>query len=186
MKSHPRGNRVRIISGEWRSRIITFPDVEGLRPTPDRVRETVFNWLGQTLHGKTCLDLFAGSGALGFEALSRGAERVVMVENTKVAMASLKQNAAILGSERLELLSRDALQFIAATQERFDVIFLDPPYRAKLLPQIFPLLPGRLKPEGVVYFESDQAAEPPPGWRFLKESHAGVVHFQIANWGEGK
>ncbi|HVK55744.1 MAG TPA: RsmD family RNA methyltransferase, partial [Burkholderiales bacterium] len=107
-------------------------------------------------------------------------------ENTKVAMASLKQNAAILGSERLELLSRDALQFIAATQERFDVIFLDPPYRAKLLPQIFPLLPDRLKPEGVVYFESDQAAEPPPGWRFLKESRAGVVHFQIASWGEGK
>ena len=86
MKRHPHGNRVRIIGGQWKSRVLTFAAADGLRPTPDRVRETLFNWLGQTLYGKTCLDLFAGSGALGFEALSRGAERVVMVESARSAI----------------------------------------------------------------------------------------------------
>ena len=85
-------NRIRIIGGQWRSRIIEFPDGEGLRPTANRIRETLFNWLGQTLHDKRCLDLFAGSGALGFEAASRGAVEVVLVENNRAAMQALKRN----------------------------------------------------------------------------------------------
>jgi 16S rRNA (guanine(966)-N(2))-methyltransferase RsmD len=90
-------SKVRIIAGEWRGRLIDFPQAEGLRPTPDRVRETLFNWLGQTLDGKTCLDLFAGSGALGFEALSRGARRVVMAEQNPQVLKALQENARKLG-----------------------------------------------------------------------------------------
>jgi len=180
LKAHPHGNRVRIIGGEWRSRLLSFPISEGLRPTPDRVRETLFNWLGQTLYGKTCLDLFAGSGALGFEALSRGAERVVMVENSRPAMEALKRNAETLKATRLEIVARDAMQFLAGSGEQFDIIFLDPPYRADLLPRLFPLLEDRLKPDGTVYLENDRAVEPPPGWKITKESRAGTVRFQLA------
>jgi 16S rRNA (guanine966-N2)-methyltransferase len=180
LRSQPHGNYIRIISGEWKSRRITFPSLDGLRPTPDRVRETVFNWLGQTLYGKTCLDLFAGSGALGFEALSRGAKQVVMVESAKPVLESLNQNAATLHAERLAIIRGDALQFLTTTREKFDVIFLDPPYRAELLPKLFPLLPDRLNGEGTVYFESDRPPEPTPGWKIVKKGRAGMVHFQLA------
>ena len=180
MKRHPHGNRVRIIGGQWKSRVLTFAAADGLRPTPDRVRETLFNWLGQTLYGKTCLDLFAGSGALGFEALSRGAERVVMVESARSAIEALRRNAELLRAERLEIVSRDALPFLANNRERFDLIFLDPPYEADLLPRLFPLLSDRLQPDGTVYFESDRPATVPPGWRITKESRAGKVRFQLA------
>lgn len=182
MKPHPHDNRVRIIGGEWRSRLIAFPDAGDLRPTPDRVRVTLFNWLGQTLHGKTCLDLFAGSGALGFEALSRGAQRVVMVESARLAIDALKRNAETLHAERLEIVSRDGPSFLAATRERFDVIFLDPPYRTDLLPALFPLLPDRLQPGGTVYFEIDRLAAAPPGWKIIKQSRAGTVRFQLVQW----
>src|SRR5512134_216652 len=107
-----RPNRIRIIGGLWRSRMIQFPDLPGLRPTPDRVRETLFNWLGQDLAGRHCLDLYAGSGALGFEALSRGAEKVVMVERDRRTVQSLRDNAARLGAANLEVAATDALQFL--------------------------------------------------------------------------
>jgi len=184
LKSHSHGNRIRIIGGEWKSRLITFPEAEGLRPTPDRVRETLFNWLGQTLHGRSCLDLFAGSGALGFEALSRGAERVVMVERSRLVVDALKRNAESLKANGLSVRNADAIEFLTTMEEQFDVIFLDPPYRANLLPTLFPLLPGRLKPQGTVYFESDQTAEPPPGWTVIKERRAGMVRFQLAQWNQ--
>lgn len=180
MKAHSHDNRVRIIGGEWRSRLVSFPVSEGLRPTPDRVRETLFNWLGQALYSKTCLDLFAGSGALGFEALSRGADRVVMVENSRLAIEALKRNAEALKAARLEIVARDAVQFLAGSRERFDIIFLDPPYGAELLPRLFSLLPDRLKPDGTVYFENDRAAEPPSGWIITRQSRAGTVRFQLA------
>ena len=106
-------NKVRIGAGEFRSRIIAFPDSEGLRPTPNRVRETLFNWLGQTLYGRTCLDLFAGSGALGFEAASRGAERVVMVEKSLSVFRALKENEVRLGCKNVILRHQDGLQFVA-------------------------------------------------------------------------
>jgi 16S rRNA (guanine966-N2)-methyltransferase len=178
-------NRVRIIGGQWRSRIISFPASEGLRPTPDRVRETLFNWLGQTLNGRSCLDLFGGSGALGFEAASRGAARVVIVETGRAAYLALQTNARLLQADdtestNLELLQRDALQFLASTRERFDVVFLDPPYRSDLLPRCFALLADRLNQDGVVYFESDDTNTPPVGWQIIKSGRAGKVKFHLA------
>jgi 16S rRNA (guanine966-N2)-methyltransferase len=178
-------NRVRLIGGVWRSRIISFPASEGLRPTPDRVRETLFNWLGQTLKGRSCLDLFGGSGALGFEAASRGAARVVIVEAARPAYLALQANARLLQADHtestnLELLHRDALQFLASTRERFDVVFLDPPYRSELLPRCFGLLSDRLNQRGAVYFESDVANTPSEGWQIIKSGRAGKVRFHLA------
>jgi len=125
-------NRVRIIAGEWRSRLIRFPPAAQLRPTPDRVRETLFNWLGQRLDGLACLDLFAGSGALGFEALSRGARRVVMVERDRTVAAALRESARDLGATGAEIHESDALAWLARSRETFDVVFLDPPFASDL------------------------------------------------------
>lgn len=176
-------NRVRIIGGEWRRRWLDFPAVEGLRPTPDRVRETLFNWLGQELDGMVCLDLFAGSGALGFEAHSRGAARVVMVERDRQAMQALRDNAAKLGAQRLELHESDALPFLARETRCFDVIFLDPPFHASLLPLLFPLLEKRLTPHGRVYAESGHSLEADvtgAGWCIRRTGRAGkVFHYLL-------
>ncbi len=172
-------NKVRIIGGEWRKRMITFPDQEGLRPTPDRVRETLFNWLGQTLYGKDCLDLFAGSGVLGFEALSRGARSVVMVEKNRPVLRVLKQNAESLGAQHLELKENDGVQFLAKEKRQFDVIFLDPPFRHEFLPKLMPLLPQRLTPNGLVYVESEGVVIPDDGWEVWRSGQAGQVHFHL-------
>jgi 16S rRNA (guanine(966)-N(2))-methyltransferase RsmD len=172
-------NRLRIIGGEWRSRLIEFPDTEGLRPTPDRVRETVFNWLGQTLYGKTCLDLFAGSGALGFEALSRGADKVMLVEAARDGVAALKQNAAKLSAQNLQIHHGDALQYLRGKLEAFDVVFLDPPYKLDLLPQLLLLLPAALKHDALVYIENDKPLEIVEPWQIIKSSRAGKVYFAL-------
>jgi 16S rRNA (guanine966-N2)-methyltransferase len=172
-------SRLRIIGGEWRSRLIEFPDIDSLRPTPDRVRETLFNWLGQTLYGKTCLDLFAGSGALGFEALSRRAESVVMLESARDALSALKQNAVKLAAQNLQVIQGDALQYVRGKQPRFDVIFLDPPYKLNLLPELLPLLPPLLKPNAVVYLEHDSKLELGAEWQLLKSGRAGQVYFGL-------
>jgi len=172
-------NKVRIIGGTWRSRILTFPDSPGLRPTPDRVRETVFNWLGQDLSGKSCLDLFAGSGAMGFEAASRGAESVLLVENNRAAHAALLGNAQKLDANQITILAADALKFASADTGKFDVIFLDPPYRQKLLPQLLPLIAARLNPQGLVYVESDSAIEPADGFEIWRSGKAGGVYYQL-------
>src|SRR6187455_1828353 len=121
-----RRNRVRIIAGAWRSRLVHFPDAPGLRPTPDRVRETLFNWLGQRLDGVVALDLFAGSGALGFEALSRGAARVVMVESDRAVLSALRESARALDAKDAEIVAGDALKYLERTAEKFDVVFIDP------------------------------------------------------------
>ena len=159
--------------------MITFPDQEGLRPTPDRVRETLFNWLGQTLYGKTCLDLFAGSGALGFEALSRGAQSVVMVEKNRHVLKALQKNADLLGAQHFELKEADGVQFLAHEERRFDVIFLDPPFRKEFLPKLMPLLPARLTPNGFVYVESEGTLHPDAGWEVWRSGRAGQVHFHL-------
>ena len=124
-RPHGVANRVRIIGGQYRRRLLDFPGTEGLRPTPDRVRETLFNWLGQDLPGWVCLDLFAGSGALGFEAASRGAARVIMIERDAKAFHALERNRATLGAGQLDLLRVDALAWLANNRETFDLIFLD-------------------------------------------------------------
>ena len=172
-------NRVRIIGGAWRSRLITFPPATGLRPTPDRVRETLFNWLGQDLTGRSCLDLYAGSGALGFEALSRGAARVVMVERDRRAAQALRDNAGRLGADNLEVLATDALQFLRSDRRVFDVVFLDPPYGSGVLPGILGDLDAHLAPEGRVYAESGGSLELPPGWMTVREGRAGAVHYHL-------
>ena len=170
-------NKVRIIGGDWRGRLIGFPAAEGLRPTPDRVRETLFNWLGQTLDGKACLDLFAGSGALGFEALSRGARRVVMVEQSPQVLRLLRENASKLGADRLDLVAADALKFLSREEGMFDVIFLDPPFHRGILPLLLPLLSHRLAPDGCVYAETEASLEPGDGWEVWRSGRAGNVHY---------
>ncbi|GAB4121021.1 MAG: 16S rRNA (guanine(966)-N(2))-methyltransferase RsmD [Sideroxydans sp.] len=170
---------MRIIGGTHRSRFITFPDAAGLRPTPDRVRETLFNWLGQTLHGKRCLDLFAGSGALGFEAASRGAAQVVMVEQNPVVFRALQDNARKLAFDAVALYCADGLKFSARTGLTFDVILLDPPFRSDHWSALLPQVGRLLAPDGVVYVESGQPLMVGEGWQVLKQGRAGAVHYQL-------
>ncbi len=177
-----KANQVRIIGGIWRSRVLRFPAVDDLRPTPDRVRETLFNWLGQDLTGQTCLDLFAGSGALGFEATSRGAKSVVMIEHNAKAERALRENCSLLAGERIEIQRADALAFLRVDTRRFDVIFLDPPFQADLIPNVMPLLPDRLAPGGRVYLEADHLPDLSPGWQRLKHTRAGSVQGLLIEW----
>ena len=172
-------NKVRIIGGEWRSRIITFDNCADLRPTPDRVRETVFNWLGQDMGGKRCLDLFAGSGAMSFEAASRGAARVVMVESDPGVMKTLKINVQKLGAERIELISMDALKFLDSDRHQFDLVFVDPPYRLDLLPRLLSSLHSHLADSGLVYVENDSLPEADADWLVWRKGQAGKVRYQL-------
>lgn len=176
-------HEVRIIGGRWRGRKLRFPDSDGLRPTGDRIRETLFNWLAPWLPGARCLDLFAGSGALGFEALSRGAAQVVMLEKSPMVVASLKAAAATLEAD-------DALQIIAAdtrrwlkhpAHQKFDIIFLDPPFATDYYQQLLTLLRngGWLADDALLYLESDRPLALLDGsgtWEPLREKRAGVVY----------
>ncbi|MCX7153580.1 MAG: 16S rRNA (guanine(966)-N(2))-methyltransferase RsmD [Proteobacteria bacterium] len=173
-------NSVRIIGGTWRSRVIRFPDASGLRPSPDRVRETLFNWLGQDLTGLACLDLFAGSGALGFEAASRGASSVVMLETAPEAAAALRANASLLDAKSWRLAAGDALEFLRSHRAGlFDVVFLDPPFASGLIERVLPLLPGLLAPGARVYVESGEDLVVPEGWQILRQGKAGVVRYHL-------
>src|SRR5262245_26449480 len=173
-------NKVRIVGGTWRSRLIAFSPSGSLRPTPDRVRETLFNWLGQDLTGTRCLDLFAGSGALGFEAASRGAQHVVLVERARDAVLSLQANVKILQAQSVEVVRADALEFLAQDRRSYDVVFVDPPYalweqaRAAVT-ALFPELSRRLAPGARVYLESPDFPELAHGWRTLRQGRAGAV-----------
>ena len=162
-----------------RSRVITFPDADGLRPTPDRVRQTLFNWLGQTLYGRSCLDLFAGSGALGFEAASRGADRVTMVENNPRVCHALQDNMRKLALTSISVHRQDGLEFVSRDPQRYDVIFLDPPFQSDYLPRLFELLPARLTEHGVLYVEAGSTICPPDTWQTVKSGKAGQVHYQL-------
>jgi 16S rRNA (guanine(966)-N(2))-methyltransferase RsmD len=172
-------NRVRIIGGAWRSRLVRFPPRPDLRPTPDRVRETLFNWLGQDLAGRTCLDLFAGSGALGFEAASRGAARGVMVERDAAVYRALAESRAALDAAVVELKRADALEFLRADGGVYDIVFVDPPYRSDLWPRVAPLLPQRLAPQALVYLERAGRAGPLAGWEVWRQGRAGQVAYQL-------
>jgi len=143
------------------------------------VRETLFNWLGQTLYGRSCLDLFAGSGALGFEAASRGAEQVVMVEKNPLAARALQGNIKKLGCANIFLHGQDGLEFALHDVKRYDVIFLDPPFRGDYLPKLLEILPQRLNENGVAYVESGAAIAVPQPWRVMKSGRAGQVHYQL-------
>ena len=156
-----------------------------LRPTPDRVRETLFNWLGQDLDGLSCLDLFAGSGALGFEAASRGAAKVVMVESAPKVLAALEANAKMLDAgERLEIVGADAVKFASNTALRFDVLFLDPPYRQGWIERMAPLLPRLLADDAQIYVESEIALDGCGDWRTARHGKAGQVFYHLMRRGE--
>ncbi len=175
-------NQVRINAGVWRSRLLKFPDVEGLRPTPERVRQTVFNWLGQDLTGKTCLDLFAGTGAFGFEALSRNAKNVVMVENSGAAYQALLQNQQLLDAKNSQILRQDVLVYLSQNTQQFDVIFCDPPYHKDWLNKILSTLNQHLSPNGLVYIEAEFALDSSEllgGWQLIKQNKAGNVYYHL-------
>ena len=172
--------QVRIIGGQWRSRVLKFPDLPGLRPTPDRVRETLFNWLGQDLTGMRCLDLFAGSGALAFEALSRNAREVVMVERDARTRAALADSATLLDcAARARIGGTDALQFLDSAAGGFELIFLDPPFEEGLLELVWPRVGALVAPAGMVYVESGSPFAPAAPWVTWKSGRAGAVFYQL-------
>ena len=179
---HSSKGRLRIIAGEYRGRRIRVASRPGLRPTPDRVRETLFNWLGQWLDGESCLDLFAGSGALGFEAASRGAARVVMVESDRAAYGALQTARQTIGARNVELVLGDALAYLAKARERFGVVFLDPPFRQNALPAVLERLEPRLAEGARVYIEGPAACTLGGRWRELKSARAGQVSYQLFQW----
>lgn len=172
-------NTVRINAGGWRSRLIKFPDAQGLRPTPERVRQTVFNWLGQDLTGKHCLDLFAGSGVMGFEALSRNAKSVVLVEKTTAVYRAILENKAVLKADLAQVFNLDALNFLNQNQQLFDVVFLDPPYQQGLLAKVLPVLSKHLNQDAIVYAEAEYKMEADDTWQVIKHSKAGNVFYHL-------
>ena len=181
--------QVRIIGGQWKRTPLAVVDGEGLRPTPDRVRETLFNWLDHLLDrhwsAQRCLDLFAGSGALGFEAASRGASQVLMVESLPAACKALQITRDKLDAAQVEIRRANALSELDRLSGPFELIFLDPPYGLQLLPTLLPACQRLLAPGGLVYAESDApfAAEPLAdwlaGWQVVREGKAGAVHFAL-------
>jgi 16S rRNA (guanine966-N2)-methyltransferase len=174
-------HEVRLIGGQWKRSKLPVAHKPGLRPTPDRVRETLFNWLGQDLSGWRCLDAFAGSGALGFEAASRGAAEVVLLEQDAALVRSLQASRARLAAEMLRIERADAIAWMArAPAGRFDLVLLDPPFDSDLAALALPLALRLAAPGGVVYLEAKQAlAVPPEGWQLHRQARAGAVHFQL-------
>jgi 16S rRNA (guanine966-N2)-methyltransferase len=183
--SMPGPGRLRIVAGIWRNRVLQVADVPGLRPTAERVRETLFNWLTPEIIGKRCLDLYAGTGALGLEALSRGAASVVLVENSGIALASLRQNVNLLNAQAAEIRATDAKSYLqSAAKHSFDVVFLDPPFADGGLEELCRLIDARelLASKAKVYLEQDRSArlpQLPAGWAVLKDKTAGNVRYAL-------
>lgn len=180
-----RAGTIRLISGQWRGRKLPVHDVEGLRPTTDRVKETLFNWLAAEVRDSRCLDVFAGSGSLGFEALSRFASYVMMIEQEPKAARQLQTNLQTLQCSQAQVICRDALQVLqSGCSEPFELVFLDPPFRKNLLSQVIPLLEqlGWLADRALIYLERENEGEAPvipPNWQLLKDKQAGQVCYQL-------
>ena len=177
---------VRIIAGRWRRRLLPVAAAGRLRPTPDRVRETLFSWLGAEVGGARCLDLFAGTGALGLEAASRGAKAVVMVERERGAASALEGSARALGADNVEVVCADALAWSPPPGERFDIVFLDPPYSGPAPEAALARLDrlDALAARCLVYLETDRepaGIELPAGWRILRTRRAGRVRYHLAS-----
>ncbi len=181
-------SRVRIIGGRWRGSKIAVIDVDGLRPTPDRIRETLFNWLAADCPGAMVLDCYAGSGVLGLEALSRGARGLVALENRPEALTGLREHARGLEADGVEIIGGDALDSIMRLGRRFDLVFIDPPYALpELRERTLQLLETYdcLAPGARIYFEWPVSVEfdlPSPGLQWLKRKTAGRVNYAIAEW----
>lgn len=177
--------QVRIIGGEWRGRKLPVPEAEGLRPTSDRVRETLFNWLQFSLAGRRCLDAFTGSGALAIEALSRGAAQVTAIERDPKVAKQLRELLTPLAGARLHLLNADVLQWLEGEPEApFDLVFLDPPFHQGLLEPVCRLLEERgwLADDALIYIEQEKQGEPltlPQRWSLQKDKQAGEVRFGL-------
>ena len=182
-----RPGRLRIVAGNWRSRVLPVADVDGLRPTSERVRETLFNWLGPRIAGQRVLDLFAGTGALGFEALSRGAGEVVFIEQSAKAVAALRRAATLLDASAADIRREDAFQYLARCEpERFDLVFLDPPFADDSLDDLCRLIEERriVRRGGRVYIEQDRRADEPAlpeGWTLMKSKTAGNVRYSLVS-----
>jgi 16S rRNA (guanine966-N2)-methyltransferase len=178
-------NSLRIIGGEWRGRRIRFPGRGGIRPTPDRVRETLFNWLSAAVPGSRCLDLFAGSGALGLEALSRGAREAFFVEQNRENATALRETATLLAPGRATVVQSDAIAWLRGPASAFDIVFLDPPFDGGLLEATLSGLEagGWLAPGAFIYVEMPaKGGEPalPPGWILHRTGRAGAVGYHLA------
>ncbi len=174
-----RANRVRIIAGRFRGRVIHFPDAAGLRPTPDRVRETLFNWLGQELHGQRTLDLYAGSGALTLEALSRGAAAAVAIDTNPVLVHALAETGQAIGAAGLTAQVADARRFLAHDTGFYDVIFVDPPFTQDEWSWLLPACATHLADGGFVYAEAGRALEAAGGLDVWRHAKAGAVHYHL-------
>ena len=175
--------QLRIIGGSWRGRKLAFAPIPGLRPTPDRVRETLFNWLAPVIRGARCLDLFAGSGALGIEAASRGAAECVLVEHDAHAVRVLREQVGRLDATQVRVVEADALHWLCVDPQPFDIVFLDPPFGAGLLPECMRLLEARgwLAPETWIYLETGAATAPelPDNWELYRDRRAGQVSYRL-------
>ena len=177
----------RIIGGEWRSRRLAVPSGADVRPTPDRVRETLFNWLAPVIAGARCLDLYAGSGALGLEALSRGAAEVVFVDQAAGALRQVAANLELLHCDRGRTVCMDAERYLEGPAQPFDIVFLDPPYRRDMLAPVCAQLMARgwVGPTSAVYLEHEAGAAPPalpPGWVLARSAAAGQVRYHLARF----
>ncbi len=177
-------NKIRIIGGEWRSRQLHFIDAPGLRPTPSRVRETLFNWLQNDIPGSRCLDLYAGSGALGFEAASRGAKSVIQVENNPQICRSLKENAIALSANQIKIVQMETLRYLAGDAEINDIVFIDPPFGMNLVTPTCRWLEDRLwlAKQAKIYIEAENTLlleNIPENWRLLRSKIAGEVGFHL-------
>ena len=177
-------NKLRLIGGEWRSRQLKVVDAPGLRPTPARVRETLFNWLQPEIIGSRCLDLFAGSGALGFEAASRGARTVVAIDNNPLACRVLHENAIHLNATQVKIVQTDAFRYLTGDNETFDIVFIDPPFGQTLAAQSCQWLEdkGWLHPHAKIYLETETTLKLeglPENWQLLKSKVAGDVAYRL-------
>jgi 16S rRNA (guanine966-N2)-methyltransferase len=176
-------NQLRIVGGRWRGMRIEFPDIAAIRPSPDRVRETLFNWLQTHIAGARCLDLFAGSGALGIEALSRGASAVTFVDREPQVGRHLTQTLQRLGAAGATVKTEDAVRFLERTPQPFDLVFLDPPFASTLLEAVFARLPqGWLAPEAHIYVECPADVPMPSlsaGWSVYRSKQAGQVGYHL-------
>jgi 16S rRNA (guanine966-N2)-methyltransferase len=184
MTSRQTANQVRIIAGTWRGRRLSFAPVPGLRPTPDRVRETLFNWLAPVIRGARCLDLYAGSGALGLEAASRGAAEVVLVDNDRQVVAALGRQLETLGAHQVRVVQAEVLEWLSGPSSTFDIVFLDPPFRRGMLHPCIQQLAGRgwLSDQARVYIEAEKGLVPelPENWELLRSKAAGQVGYHLA------
>ena len=177
-------NKLRIIGGQWRSRQLKFTEAPGLRPTPARVRETLFNWLQYDVAGSCCLDLFAGSGALGFEAASRGAFKVVQVEQDRDTCRQLHSNAEVLAAQQVRIINSDVFRFLAGDAELFNLVFLDPPFAKGLAVQTCQWLEDKqwLTESAKIYLETEpniSLQDIPENWQLIKEKQAGEVNYRL-------